>query len=527
MKMDQKLLSALMLSTALTLGACNKKDKDASGAHEIASVAELSGKSVDAKAIAKLLEVDKRKVSEADAEAALGKMGLWEPDSGISWGNKEGGNGIYTYKDVSITSDDGETVTIGQLKLTGVHMEGDDPTFDRMDAQNLAVADEDGGVTIDNLSLARPSPKIGSGIMKALETVESIGDLDNLDIDIDLDDGEMAFGAIMLDGVKVKAEDVTVDMASAGWGEDEDTGKAVFLLNDLKLDGEDDGLPIKLTLGNISGSGVDMNQFRALMDDGIGSGSPGINSYTKAFDAFKLKDFNLTSDTLNIVSDGAVAVSTQKNGVTTTKQSLSPVRLFFSGEPKNPDMVELQNGLSGLGFEELEFSASQTSVLNEKTDTVEVTDAVVNLKDGFNLAYKYKGSGLKAMQENLENANNVASPADALAGFKLENLNIELTDYNLVDRMITFVAEQQGTSPALMRMQAKGGLMVLSLGAQNEDQGQALSDIGEALGKFIDDGGTLKIGLNPATPISADQFQNVDPQSINPNDFGFTIEHIK
>ena len=164
MKTDHKLLTALMLSTALTLGACNKKDKDASGGHDVASVAELSSKSVDAKSIEKLLEVKKRKVADSDAETALGKMGLMTQDGGLSWAAKEGGNGIYTYKDVSITSDDGETVTIGQLKLTGVHMAGDDPTFDRMDAQNLAVADDEGGVTINSLSLARPSPKIAAGL---------------------------------------------------------------------------------------------------------------------------------------------------------------------------------------------------------------------------------------------------------------------------------------------------------------------------------------------------------------------------
>ena len=190
-------------------------------------------------------------------------------------------------------------------------------------------------------------------------------------------------------------------------------------------------------------------------------------------------------------------------------------------------MKELQDGLSQLGFEELEFSASQTSVMNESADTFEVTEAVVNLKDGFNLAYDYKGSGLKVMQENLENSGDISNPTEALSGLKMEKMNIELTDYNLVDRVITFLAEQQGTSPALMRMQAKGGLMVLSLGAQNEDQGKALSAIGEALGKFIDDGGTLKIGLNPQTPIAIDQLQNIDPQSLNPNDYGFTIEHVK
>ena len=240
-----------------------------------------------------------------------------------------------------------------------------------------------------------------------------------------------------------------------------------------------------------------------------------------------MKNFNLSVDTLRVTTEGASGKATRKNGVVRMDQSLSPVRIAFDGDPQDRDLREMREGLNALGFDELVISASQTSVLDEANDTFSVENAVVNLEDGFNLSYDYKGSGLSSIK-SIDQDNMSPDEIESMLGnMKLNSMNMALTDYNLVDRIIKFVAEQQGTSEALIRMQAKGGLMVLSLGAQNEAQGKALSDIGSALGNFIDDGGTLKIQLNPETPVSVDQFTNMDPQSLDPAELGFSIEHVK
>ncbi len=537
---NNKLLPALMVSTALILGACSKKDKGASAGDAIGEVGDLSVKSIDGRAIEKLLDVDKRKVSSADAQTALKKMGLMDESSGLSWAEKSGDNGNYSYKDVKVTAKDGETINIGSLKLTGVHMQDDLATFDRMDATGLVVEGDDSTARIARISMARPSPKLGNGIMKALDTIENLKDLDDLDVDVEFEDGEMAFGAFMMDGLNVTSDEAEVTLASIGWGEDEDSGKAVFLLDNLELTGEDDakGTPIKMKLGSISGTGIDMNYFRAIggknwgkdiiaRSKSLGQGAPGFNPYTQTFDSFSMKDLNMSIDTLSITTDGATGKSSYKDGLITVKQSLSPLRVSFTGDPTDRDLIEMREGLQSLGFDELEFSASQTSVLDEKNDLFSVKDAVVDLKDGFNLTYNYEGSGLSAMKNINKDGLSEGDVEAMMENMSLRSMNMSLTDYNLVDRVIKFMAEEQGTSAGLIKMQAKGGLMVLSLGAQTEAQGKALSDLGTALGSFIDDGGTLKVSLNPQTPVSVDQFSQMNPQTMDPELLGFAIEHIK
>ena len=540
MKNHKTLLPALMLSTALVMGACGNKDKGVEGAEKVADVVDFSVKSVDNRAIEKLLDVKSRKVSDSEAEKALAKMGLMNESGDLTWANKSGDNGSYSYKDVRVNTEDGETITIGKLDLSGVHMVDDRATFDRMDARDVTIDGSDGDASIDRLSLSRPHPKLGSGIMKALAAVEDLKDLDDFDIDVDLDSDDIAFGAFLMDGLSVTGDEADLKLASLGWGENPDSGKAIFLLEDLELIGEDEDkdIPIRMTLDSISGSGIDMNYFRAIGGENFGKDiiarsksmgrrAPGFNPYSKTFDTFSLKNFNLNVDTLSVTTDGASGKATRKGGVTTVDQSLSPLRVSFSDTPKDKDLQEMQEGLKSLGFDELVLSASQTSTLDENKDIFSVTDAVVRLEDGFNLSYDYEGSGLNSLKSLDQDNLSSGDLEDMLGEMKLRSLNMALTDYNLIDRIINFAAEQQGTSPALIKMQAKGGLMVLSLGAQNEAQGKALGDIGTALGNFIDEGGTLKIRLNPETPVSVDRFSQMDPETLNPDELGFSIEHVK
>ena len=540
MKNHKTLLSALLLSTALVIGGCGNKDKGADGSDKVAEVVDYAVKSVDNKTLEKMLDVKSRKVQSAEAEDALSKMGLLEPSGSLNWASKSGDNGSYSYKDVSVKSEDGETISIGTLDLTGVHMVDGDATFDRLDAKGVVIDGDDGDAKIERLSLARPNPKLGNGIMKAIGALEDLKDLDDVDIDVDLEDGEMAFGAFLMDGFSAKGDDADLTLASIGWGEDEDSGKAVFRLQDLEVAGQAKGkdTPFKITLDSVSGSGIDMNYFRALgggnfgkdiiaRSQSLGVKGPGFNPYSKTFDTFSMKNFNLNIDTLNVTTEGAAGKAVRKGGVTTVSQSLSPLRISFSDVPADRDLKEMKEGLASLGFDELVFSASQTSILDEDKDTFSVKDAVVNLKDGFNLSYDYEGSGLSSISGIDDGEMSPDEFQAALGNMKLKSMNMALTDYNLVNRIINFAAQEQGTSPALIKMQAKGGLMVLSLGAKNEAQGQALSDIGTALGSFIDDGGTLKIRLNPETPVSVDRFSDMDPESIDPAELGFSIEHSK
>lgn len=531
-------LLALILSTSLTMGACNNKDKA-----ETPKISEkpteitkaLSTKKLSAKSFEPYLKVDKRDVSEVDSRKALARMGLWNANkSPFAWESKSDKGGKHIYKNLSATGDDGEDIQIDSLEITGAHMVGSEPSFDRMDMYGLSVTSEDGTAKVARLSMARPSPKFGSAIMKGIQKMDDLKDLTDLDIDVDLEDGDMAFGAMLMDDLQVTADNADIKLTTVAWGEDEDTQKGAFLLKDLNVDGvdEDSGHPVKITLDSISTTGLNMKYFRALgqLDKAGDNPLVGLNPYASQFDSFSLKNFNLNADVLSVSTDGVEAMSRQKGKVTTTQQNLKPISIKFSEAPKSPEPKQAYDALKAAGFEELVFSGASTTVMNENTDTISVNDAWFKLDDGFRLQYDYEGTGATAMINGLQHADGEdlsdTELKAVLEKMTLKSLNLKLTDDSLVDKVMNIVAQQQGVSPKLVRLQAKSGLMVLGIMAQNEAQAELMGDLSSSLGKFLDDGGTLNINLNPETPVPASLFMDIkDPTEIDPKQFGISVSH--
>ena len=172
--------SALALSTLIAFGACKKKE-------DVGNVADVKVEAADASIIKKLLEVDDRTVSDAEAQSALEAMGLTE--SSANWDSVEGSGGDYHYKGLSFTSDDGASVTIKDVKFDGVHMEGEDPSFDRISISGVDINDEDATVSLGGLTISRPHPEVAGAILEAVANLDS---LDGMDMDFDLD-GEAPF----------------------------------------------------------------------------------------------------------------------------------------------------------------------------------------------------------------------------------------------------------------------------------------------------------------------------------------------
>ena len=150
------------------VGACGNKNKGATekidDAVQVSKV--INTKNLTAKSFEPMLEVKKRKVSKADSEDALREMGLDEAkNSPFNWDSKSEKGGKHIYKNLSATGKDGEDITINSLEITGAHMAEDEPSFDRLDMRGINVSSKDGTAKIARLSLARPSPKLGSAIM--------------------------------------------------------------------------------------------------------------------------------------------------------------------------------------------------------------------------------------------------------------------------------------------------------------------------------------------------------------------------
>lgn len=529
MLINRALIPSVILTATLVAGGCNNKSKSQTQDMIAPAVQTLKGQSASHKDFDKLLSVKRRKVKPADANIALSKMGLDETGDGpFKWADKTSKDGNFTYSNLTTTGKDGENIKIDQLKLTGAHMKGNNPSFDRIDIDGLHVIDKDADITFAHVSMARPTPALGASIMRAVETIRKSGDWGR---NSGLEDKDIGFGALLVDTVKLVSDDANVNIKSLGWGENEDTNEALFLLDDIKVVTTDQpGKPsANFSLGTLSATGIDMDAVRKLREKSGGNDiklSPAnFNFFNPIVKGFSLKDFGLSVDTLTFDMPSVDSASKTKGDVTTTTQVMAPATLTFAGQPKSRELKELWQGLKDSGYETLEVSGSSVTTLNKAKDSFSVDDGYFSLKDGFDLRFDYSGQGLSALGEDISEENMEA----ALEKMALNRMNISLKDKSIVERAIAFAALKQNMPEMLVRMQAKGGIMFggayAAQQATTPEQQAAITDMTNALGAFVDQGGTLSIGLNPDTPLAAADLMVDNPLELDPARLGLTIKH--
>ncbi len=524
---SRSFIAALLVSSSLVMGACTDKNKSEAEKIAPAPSGQLTSKSVDHRDIEKLLKVPARKVKETEAQKALSMMGFDDQGgSATTWDSRKGNDGNYSFKNLRATSKNGENLKIGKLELTGVHMDGEDPSFDRMDIENLSRIEGDKVAELSRLSLSRPAPAMASTILYMLQDLEEIEDMN---IDLGGEDGQNGFGAILVEGLNMASEDSLVTIKTFGWGEDSETKKSSILLEDLKGSGlkSGSGRSVAISIKSISAAGINHRQTNTGNErDGVSKFNPFING----FENWSLRDLNIDVDTLNIASSGMSGVSSTKNGTTRIEQSVQPIVLSFTGPSEDRSIRNLQNMLTSMDMETLSLSAESTTLLNEEKDSFEVSNGYVGLKDGFDLNFSYKGTGIGAVSERLNESGSPSDLTDSevddiLSQLSLSELSLALTDKSIVDKSLAFIAKQRRTTPKSVKLTAKIGLMALGFAAKNESQGEALADIGAAFGRFIDEGGTLTVNLNPETSVPVSDLKNLNASTLNPKELGFSITH--
>lgn len=514
------------------MGACSDKNKGAGEEILSPEIVQLNINRADSGAMEKLLTVSTRNVAPAEANLALAKLGLDSPDNGaFSWDNKSGKAGNYTYNNLSGTGKDGERIKIKTLELTGVHMVDDNPNFDRIDIQEMNVTDEDGVVTIDRLSLARPSPKLGASILEAIDTIDKIKDLRGLDIDIDFEDEDIQFGALLLDSVNMTSGDGNVKLGSLGWGEHEDTQEGLFLLENLDITSREkrDDPAAHITLKSISATGLNMEHMRKMKADETSRSL--FSPYEKVFDSFALKDFKLSVDTLAVAVPSITSQSETDGDDVIIRQSLEPMTLSFTEMPTDPDILRGWKALKQAGYEKIELSGSSTTILNESEDTLEIRDSFLRLKDGFDLRFSLLGHGLSDVTEKASQQSDKIDTDDLMDTLTLSSLNLSLTDTSIVDRAFNVVADEQGQKASDLKKLAKGALFLagftMSLQADGPEESKAITQTINSLSGFIEDGGTINVSLNPKEPLPAGYLSKLNAKTIDPATLGLTITHQK
>lgn len=503
-------VSALAVSTLLVFSACKKKDSvdvdSATNAVEkvMSKVGgdKISVKSLRASDLDKYFKVKKRSSSSGDA--ALKSLGLDDGNGMMSWDSKSGSDGNYVYKEVRLKSGDGDNLAIDRMELSGVHFDGDKAaTFDVMSLTGLSIGTDQGKGTIGSLQMASPHPKVAANILNGLSQLKS---LDDIDMDVDLD-GEQAFGAFKIEKLNLTGDDGSASADVMGWGSDEDSGKSTFLVSNLKGQAiSEDNVEANFSIKTISADGIDSELIKTITEFGPNPAS--FNPLNSGYGNIIVDDVTVKADALMLNMDGFMASSTQKGDVITEKTLLEPMTIRLDGDMNSADYAELKQIMDVIDMQEINLSGGSTTVKNKVSDTMEIKDAYLSMKDGFDLNYTAKMSGIANASENPDS-------------MKVHRAAVKFKDHSITDKAFAFFGAQSGVTGDEMRAQIGGMVTLMSLG------GQIPADITTPVSKFINNGGgTLSVDVNPATPLSMDALDKLqDPSQLK--EMGISLKYEK
>lgn len=503
--------SILALSSLVLCGACGNKDAASDGVSSVAS--KMSATPTSGKIMRKMLEVDDRKVSESEAEQALKGLGL--SDDSAQWTSKKGKAGDYQYENLTFKTDKNKTVNVAKLKLDGVHMEGETPSFDRMSMTDMKVSDDKTSGKIDSLTLSRPNPEMAARILNMLANMDSFDD-----IDINIKDGEFGFGAMLMEGLNISGDDGNMVVDTFGWGTDETTGKGAFLAENISVSGNEkhSGKPFEMSLGSVMANDIDEDVMSKMGSRMSGKKGGNMHVMQSGFGNFQLQNFNLNSGTTSFNLTGFQTETKTKGNVTTERQVMSPLYIKFSDIADKGMMNEQFKMLSKIGVNALEITGQATKIKDTASDTLTVTDSFFSVKDILDIRYdlEARGNGTRDDKSNLSSFEDMA----------INRMNFQLTDHSLVEKGMAIASEMNGMSPKMMQMSARIGLMGLPMMGETEQDKEVLSQFANAAADFMSEGGTINVKVNPTTPVMVGDLERLASGGVKGLDrFGLTITH--
>lgn len=491
-----KIVLATVLSTSLLVGGCKNKNAD-----------------TPKKAASEIVKVESRKVNEADAQKALAAFSLDKSGSGtFEWADKSGAKGHYTYKDVTIKGDDKNAVKVGKMELVGAHMDGEKAAFDKIVFNDFRADDKEADVSIEKLSLIKPSPTLTNALARAFSGDEDA--FENVE-------GDISFGAFELAGMNVKAEDGNMSLNHMSFGEAKDkTG--VFSLKDMKFENHGKGENVSMSLESVHVNGANIQKYKDLFSTAIKEGKnknasedairkmmSGMNPYDPDFKDFSIRGFKVDADGMKINLDSYEGKADKKGDKVHMSVKMSPLTIVPPKDTQKKELKEFNEALQTMGYDKLEFIAGGKSVLDAANDSMKTDDTYFEMKDGFRLSYNYDLAGYKAFLDKImeasangQSAKNPMAVMGAMGSLKVNKLKLTLRDDSFIDRSFKLAAKQKGGTPEQLKQQAKMGLAFAGMMAKDEAQQKLATELSTAVTKLIDEGGTLVIDMNPDSEVN-------------------------
>ncbi|MEL7273142.1 MAG: hypothetical protein AAGK33_06860 [Pseudomonadota bacterium] len=275
-----------------------------------------------------------------------------------------------------------------------------------------------------------------------------------------------------------------------------------------------------------NGSTVRLNSFTiAGLDFPTNAASASPMDYMNGLSAMAMKDFTVSTGGKQLASIASIGAGIQPggDGEINSRFALEGMKVELAALPDPTARAQMQK----LGYDTVEGSMVGVSSYNAKTGVLDLSDLTVDMKDMFKLATNYKVSGYtpelakQLQQAQLESTRNgVEGPAllmqmlPLLSQLKVDNMTLSLTDKSLVGKLLDMQAQQMGTSGEQL---AAGAPMMLGMGMAGLGMPGLTEMVTTAVGKFLQQKGTLTASVTPANPVSVGEIMmasQTDPKKL-------------
>ena len=327
-----------------------------------------------------------------------------------------------------------------------------------------------------------------------------------------------------------------------------DLKAAKAVISGLSLNGTDssEGVNFDIKLGGMSATNVEAKIVKAIQENiddeeammNAIMDTAYANPMDPGYDSFTLDDLAIDVAGASFAIPSIVAGVERNAAGQPVKYVTQPYSMTLKADGEGGEVGEaLLQGLSVVGYEELELKGAGAMNYDPDKDIVsfDAGSNYLELVDGAKFSYGGKIEGYaeanrkmgEAMDFEALSAGGEPDPTAmqaAFAGLTFHNFELSIDDNSLLDRAFNAAATAQGADPTELKSQIGMGLAMAPMMAQGSGVDMALvTEATGALSKFISDGGTLTLKLEPQTPLSvASIMENPDPSAYTKDTLGFT-----
>jgi len=526
--MSRQLSSLLKISVAgfalLIVGACKPADKG-QGALKSADMKALNLDRANSSVFGKYFAIDDCEADEMEALGALAGLGLGENGAGgVSFARRDIQNGIVTYEDLVVTTDNKDSFSAKEATFHCPQMEDEGPIFARLDMKETKISDDNAVFRFATLSVAKPTHDAAKSLVDGIVDPRANNS------------GQIGFGGLSFTGVSVEGDEMSGTLSAMAWGETlhEDLSRTADLMLedvDLTISGTKGAQDISFKFEGMSARNFNMSENIAPNNIRNPAASLGglvskMNTFKRPYDELVMGKLNIDSEGFTIDFDGIEGQTSESGSVITTRQTLKP--LIINVKPALGEMSDFKQAydiLKSLEFEEIVLSGSSETRLDSADDSIKVSDGLFVMKDAFRLNFEYEAEGLEATRQNLQSsldAGNNTTDLSMLDALKLRSLRMTLEDNSIVERGLKLAGEMTGQDPKMIKRSLGMAVFAVALAAENEVQAEVFTESVEAFADFVKNGGTLTIEANPPVPFPLTPLVTSGGEDIDPKTLGFS-----